>query len=165
MNLPDARTYFRVRCKITNYIKGNRSSLHRNNMSCRYCSTGEDETQEHMENCEFSSEIRKGLNLVKERDLIIMWRKLNTKLYKVYNKVSSREENLRRLGLYIPNNTKEINMIRKNRIGQNSDEECTNSPDVNGEACEHIREVLEYHATVASRARDMQVDAVIIHPP
>ena len=165
MNLPDARTYFRVRCKITNYIKGNRSSLHRNNMSCRYCSTGEDETQEHMENCEFSSEIRKGLNLAKERDLIIMWRKLNTKLYKVYNKVSSREENLRRLGLYIPDNTKEINKIRKNRIGQNSDEECTNSPDVNGEACEHFREELEFHATAASRARDMQVDAVIIHPP
>ena len=77
-------------------------------MTCRYCSTGEDETQEHMENCEFSSEIRKGLNIVKERDLIIMWRKLNTKLYKVYNKVSSREENLRRLGLYIPDNTKKL---------------------------------------------------------
>ena len=94
-----------------------------------------------------------------------MWRKLNTKLYKVYNEVSSREENLRRLGLYIPDDNREINKIRKNRIGQNSEEECTNSPDENGEARELIREVLEYHATVASRARDMQVNAVIIHPP
>ena len=48
MNLPDARTYFRFRCKITKYIKGNRSSLHREDMSCRYCKTGEEETQEHM---------------------------------------------------------------------------------------------------------------------
>ena len=36
MNLPDARTYFRVRCKITNNIKGNRSSQFRNDMTCRY---------------------------------------------------------------------------------------------------------------------------------
>ena len=49
MNLPDARTYFRFRCKITKYIKGNRSSLHKEDKTCRYCKTGEEETQEHME--------------------------------------------------------------------------------------------------------------------
>ena len=118
-----------------------------------------------MEKCEFTSKLREGLNIEKERDLIIMWRKLNTKLYKVHNDVSSREENLRRLGLYIPDNSREISMIRKNRIGQNSEEVCTNSPDENGEARELIREVLEYHASAASRVRDMRVDAVIIHPP
>ena len=95
-----------------------------------------------------------------------MWRKLNTKLYKVYNKVSSREENLRRLGIYIPDNTQEINKIRENiRIGENSEEVRTNSPEVNGEACEHFREELGVQATAAPRARVMQVDAVIIHSP
>ena len=95
-----------------------------------------------------------------------MWRKLNTKLYKVYNKVSSREENLRRLGIYISDNTQEINKIRENiRIGENSEEVRTNSPEVNGEACEHFREELVFHATADPRAQVMQVDAVIIHPP
>ena len=119
-----------------------------------------------MENCEFTRDIRQGLNLTKEKDLIVMWRKLNTKLYKVYNKVSSREENLRRLGIYIPDNTQEINKIRENiGIGENSEEVRTNSPEVNGEACEHFREELGFQATAAPRARVMQVDAVIIHPP
>ena len=36
---------------------------------------------------------------------------------------------------------------------------------VNGEACEHFREELGFQATAATRARVMQVDAVIIHPP
>ena len=38
-------------------------------------------------------------------------------------------------------------------------------PEVNGEACEHFREELGFQATAAPRARVMQVDAVIIHPP
>ena len=134
-------------------------------MTCRYCATGEEETQEHMEKCEFTSKLREGLNIEKERDLIIMWRKLNTKLYKVHNDVSSREENLRRIGLYIPDVSREFGTIRMNRIGQNSEEVCTNSPDENRETRQLVREVLEYHASVASRVRQMRVDAVIIHPP
>ena len=119
-----------------------------------------------MVNCEFTSDIRQGLNLSKEKDVIIMWRKLNTKLYKVYNNTNSREENLRRLGIYIQDNTQEINKIRENnRIGENSEEARTNSPEVDGEACEHFREELVFHATADPRAQVMQVDAVIIHPP
>ena len=76
MNLPDARTHFRVRCKITNNIKGNRSSQFRNDMTCRYCPSGENETQEHMIECEFTSDIRRGLDLNKEKDTIVFWRKL-----------------------------------------------------------------------------------------
>ena len=41
MNLPDARIWFRYRCKITKYyIEGNMSSAYRDNMSCRYCTSG-----------------------------------------------------------------------------------------------------------------------------
>ena len=52
-------------------------------------------------------------------------------------------------------------MIRMNRIGQDSREASTNSPDENGETRQLVREVPEYHASVASRVRDMRVDAVI----
>ena len=57
--LPDARMWFRYHWKITKYIKGNTSSMYRDNMCCRYCKSGEEETQEHMETCDFSSEMRK----------------------------------------------------------------------------------------------------------
>ena len=49
MNLPDARMWFRYRCKITKYIKGNTSSAYRDNMSCRYCTSGEEETHGNMQ--------------------------------------------------------------------------------------------------------------------
>ena len=104
MNLPDARTWFRYRCKITKYIKGNMSSMYRENMSCRYCSTGEEETQEHMETCESTTELREGLNLKIEREHIILWRKINRKLFKEYNDVSTIEAELEKAGLYQADN-------------------------------------------------------------
>ena len=86
-------------------------------------------------------------------------------VHRVHNDVSSREEKLRKIGLYNPDDSREFGTIRMNRIGQNSREVCTNSPDENGETRQLVREVPEYHASVASRVRDMRVDAVIIHPP
>ena len=141
MNLPDARTYFRVRCKITNNIKGNRSSQFRNDMTCRYCPSGEIETQEHMTECEFTSDIRSRLNLNKEEDTIVFWRKLNSKLYKVYNDTSTKEENLRKIGIYIHDNTQEINKIReKIKTGENSADTNTSQSEASGETCEDLRE-------------------------
>ena len=40
MNLQDARVWFRFRCKLTALIKGNKSSMYKNNMECRYCKSG-----------------------------------------------------------------------------------------------------------------------------
>ena len=66
MNLPDARIWFRYQCKTTKYIKGNTSSAYRDNMDCRYCTSGEEETQEHMETWKSTSEMQQRLNLNKE---------------------------------------------------------------------------------------------------
>ena len=75
----------------------------------------------NMIECEFTSDIRRGLDLNKEKDTIVFWRKLNTKLYKVYNDTSTKEENLRKIGIYIQDNTHEINKIRKKiKTGENS---------------------------------------------
>ena len=54
MTLADARLWFRYRCQIIENIKGNRSSQWENRMHCRHCTSGENETQEHIEICTFS---------------------------------------------------------------------------------------------------------------
>ena len=110
-------------------------------MTCRYCPSGENETQEHMIECEFTSDIRRGLDLNKEKDTIVFWRKLNTKLYKVYNDTSTKEENLRKMGIYIQDNTHEINKIRKKiKTGENSVKACTSQSEASGKTCENLRE-------------------------
>ena len=70
MTLTNARLWFRYRCKIIDHIKGNKSSMYKNNMQCRLCTTGENETQEHLEKCEFTTEMRKNLDLGKRDDKI-----------------------------------------------------------------------------------------------
>ena len=47
MTLADARLWFRYRCQIIDNIKGNRSSQWRNDMACRHCTSGGNETQDH----------------------------------------------------------------------------------------------------------------------
>ena len=85
-----------------------------------------------MEICEFTSKLREGLNLNRERDLIVLWRKINSKLFKEHNDVSSIEEKLKKTGLYNPDDSKASRKKRLNRIGQDTREACTNSPDEKG---------------------------------
>ena len=105
------------------------------------------------------------LNLIIERDHIILWKKINIKLFKEQNDVSSIEEKLRKTGLYNPDNNEASHRGRSSRIEHDSEKAGINSPDENRETCKLIREVPRYHATEAYQARDMRVDAVIIHPP
>ena len=80
MNLPDSRTWFRFRSKITTHVKGNITSIYRENMQCRYCTTGVDETQEHLKECEFTRTMSKTLKVKKERELMILWRTITRAL-------------------------------------------------------------------------------------
>ena len=138
--------------------------MYREDMTCRYCNTGEEETQEHMETCESTATLREGLNINNEREHIILWRKINSKLLKEHNDVSSIEAKLIKTGLYNPDNSEAYRMRRLGRVGHDSGEACTSSPDENGETCQLAREVPRYHATEAYRAFDMRVDVLIIHP-
>ena len=85
-----------------------------------------------MEICEFTTKLREGLNIEKERDHIVLGRKINTKLYKEHNDVSSIEEQLRKTGLYNPDDSKASCKKRLNRIGQDTREARTRSQDENG---------------------------------
>ena len=104
------------------------SSAYRDNMSCRYCTSGEEETQEHMETCESTSEMRQRLNLTIEREHIILWRKINRKLFKEYNDVTTIESELKKAGLYKSDNNKATRRGRSSGIGQDSERTGTNSP-------------------------------------
>ena len=75
-----------LRCKTTNILKGNTSSTFRNNMQYRHCNSGEDETQEQLEKCKFIEAMRKKLDLENEREHMILWRKINRALTKLYKK-------------------------------------------------------------------------------
>ena len=105
--------------------------MYRDNMCCRYCKLGEDETQEHMETCESTTELREGLNLKIEREHIILWRKINRKLFKEYNDVSTIEAELKKAGLYQADNNKAPRSGRSSRFGHDVEKAGTNSPDEN----------------------------------
>ena len=76
MTLANGRLWFRYRCQTIVHIKGNKSSVWRNNMACRLCTSGEDETQDHLERCNFTKEMRENLNLTLREDKIVWWRKI-----------------------------------------------------------------------------------------
>ena len=94
-----------------------------------------------------------------------LWRKINRKLYEVYNDTTTIETQLKKAGLHQTDNNKATRRGRSSGIGRDSERTSTNSPDENRETCKLIREVPRYHATEAYQARDMRVHALIIHPP
>ena len=61
MNLRGARLWIRFRSRMIKGVKKNRSSAHRDDMICRCCHSGEDETQEHLEVCAGTVNERQGL--------------------------------------------------------------------------------------------------------
>ena len=80
MTLADARLWFRYRCQIIDNIKGNRSSQWRNDMECRHCTSGEHETQDHLERCSFFKTKREGLDLTIRIHKVIFWRRVTRTL-------------------------------------------------------------------------------------
>ena len=73
MTLADARLWFRYRCQIIENIKGNRSSQWRNKMGRRHCTSGEYETQDHLEKWTFSNKYREGLDLAIRDHKLMFW--------------------------------------------------------------------------------------------
>ena len=55
-------------------------------MRCRYCITGAHETQEHLEECEFTRKMRTSLNLKNECERMIQWRNITRVLKELYKK-------------------------------------------------------------------------------
>ena len=87
MSIDDARVWFRYRRKMTRRVKGNRTSVFRDDMDCRHCDTKE----EHLEVCKGTEDIRKDIDMNIEHDKMMFWRKLTRR--KNYNTESEHNNN------------------------------------------------------------------------
>ena len=74
-----------VQIPFIDHIKGSKSSMYRNYMACRLCTSGEDETQDHLERCNFTKEMRENLDLNLREDKIVLWRKITRALKDIYD--------------------------------------------------------------------------------
>ena len=83
MTLASARLWFRYRCQIIDNIKGNKSSMWKHNMACILCTSGGNETQDHLERCSFITVTREDLDLTirKEKNSTLEEDKKNPKRY------------------------------------------------------------------------------------
>ena len=65
---------------LTVRVNANRSSACRDKMYCRFCKSGEIESQEYLEFCTGTTHKRHGLNTSKPNKKLILWKKINSKL-------------------------------------------------------------------------------------
>ena len=72
-------------------VKGNTTSVLKNNMNCRHCNLQEEETQEDLEVCEGTRDPRVKLDMNKEHTYMVFWRKLSRNLNEITNKESHAE--------------------------------------------------------------------------
>ena len=80
MPLHRARVWIRYRARAIAGVKGNFKHSHVNNIGCRFCSIGTDETQDHLELCTGMRQERRGLDMNEERGLLDFWRRVKFKL-------------------------------------------------------------------------------------
>ena len=75
-----ARVWIRYRARATAGVKGNFKRSNANDMSCRFCSEGSEETQEHMALCAGLGHERRGLDMDEESGMLDFWRRMKYKL-------------------------------------------------------------------------------------
>ena len=80
MSLVKVRVWIRFRARAIAGVKGNFRHSHVNNMQCRLCSEGSDETQEHLQLCSGTLFERRGLDLSGRRGLVEFWRRMTVKM-------------------------------------------------------------------------------------
>ena len=68
--------------------------MYRNNMKCRYCEFGGNESQEHFTSCDFTKEMRKTLDLKQETDQLVLLRKLTIALKDAHNENNNKTNEL-----------------------------------------------------------------------
>ena len=80
MSLTKVRAWIRFRARAIAGVKGNFRHSHVNNMQCRLCSEGSDETQEHLQLCSGTLFERRGLDMSGRRGLVEFWRRMTVKM-------------------------------------------------------------------------------------
>ena len=79
LSLPQTRIWIRYRARAIAGVKANFKQSHRD-LSCRFCSTGSPENQEHLEICGGTEYERRGLDMSRWRGILTFWRRMTMKL-------------------------------------------------------------------------------------
>ena len=69
-NIEQSRMLFRIQTKMLE-LRVNMNGRYENNLSCEACSSSELESQTHVLNCPAYEELRYGLDLTKDKDMVI----------------------------------------------------------------------------------------------
>ena len=164
MTLADARLWFRYRCQIIENIKGNRLSQWENRMDCRHCTSGENETQEHLEKCTFFSKYRECLDLTIREHKLIFWRRVTHTLKDIKdNNKDSTDDNTSVIIQEHENNDTVMGAHVSETYPQG---QLHALPVPDRETCPRGCEGPRTYAGVAISARDISVDEMITyHPP
>ena len=79
MTLPNSRIWIRVRARSVKGVKVNNKRSF-TNLSCRFCDSGADESQEHLEECGGCEFERRRVNMTSWKGRVIFWRRMTTKI-------------------------------------------------------------------------------------
>ena len=128
-------------------------------MASRLCTSREDETQDHLERCSFTKEMRGNLNLTIREDKIVVWRRITRALKDIYEHNKD----------FVIKDTQNIVPSTGNLETSTVDCESTPYPEGQGEAlpasdreiCPRGREGLVTQAVVATSARNMSFGTLI----
>ena len=82
MSLPMSRIWIRHRARAIAGVKMNNKRSYNGDLSCRFCSDEAEETQEHLESCEGTSNERRKLNIEIQGPLgrLWFWRRMKVRL-------------------------------------------------------------------------------------
>ena len=80
MSLPMVRVWLRFRARAIAGVKGNFKHSHTNNMGCRLCLRDQEETQEHLQQCEGTVFERRGIDLSNWRGVLDFWRRMTKRM-------------------------------------------------------------------------------------
>ena len=128
-------------------------------MHCRHCTTGERETQDHLEVCTFFKQYRETLDLTIREQKLIFWRRITRVLKDL--KITNKDMFNHSFGVIESDN---INDATRSEICPSGQVHASSVSD--GETHTRGREDLRIYAGVAISALDMSVGEVISdHPP
>ena len=82
LSIPNCRVYIRYRARSLANVKMNAKKSWKDNLTCRYCATGAQESQEHLEVCNGTEFERRGLGMESFMGKVTFWRRMTVKLEK-----------------------------------------------------------------------------------
>ena len=78
MALPSSRIWMRVRARAIKGVKVNNKRSF-NNLACRFCEAGTEESQEHLEECEENGFEGRNLDMTSWKGKVTFWKRMTAK--------------------------------------------------------------------------------------